>query len=99
MFNIFLNTNLSEVIKENIIYNIETILVCFGLDRYYYKKYYYPVIYKDTPIRNRQKSLDAARRFRNTFKIDQNIIKDEELIKKLDKSDNDINKVFQLMFG
>ena len=96
---IFLRKDVNERIIENIKYNIETILICFGLNRYYYKEYYYPEIYENTPIRNRQNSWEAARKFRKTFNIDESIIKDEELIKRLVENDDDVNKVFQQIFG
>ena len=99
MLRIFLRKDVNERIIENIKYNIETILICFGLNRYYYKEYYYPEIYENTPIRNRQNSWEAVRKFRKTFNIDESIIKDEELIKRLNKNDNDINKVMQQIFG
>ena len=65
--------------------------------KYLYQNYYYPN--NKTGIRDRKKFTEAARRFRETFNIDESIIKEEELIKKLDQNDNDINKVMQQIFG
>ena len=95
----FAKKGIDERAIENLKYNIETILVCFDLNKYNYKDYYYPENNRNTQIRNRKKSLDAAKRFRKEFSIGDNIIKEEELLKKLDKNDNDIYKVLQQMYG
>ena len=98
VFKIFERTNEDPHLISIIRYNIETILECFGLNKYKYYNYYFPKDNK-TDIRDRKKSTQAAIKFRKVFDIDENIIKEEELLKKLDKNDNDINKVFQQMFG
>lgn len=94
---IFQRKNEDERVIENIKHNIETILEIFQSKKYLYQNYYYPN--NKTEIRDRKKSTEAARRFRETFNIDESIIKEEELIKKLDQNDNDINKVMQQIFG
>ena len=94
---IFQRKNEDERVIENIKHNIETILEIFQSKKYLYQNYYYPN--NKTGIRDRKKSTEAARRFRETFNIDESIIKEEELIKKLDQNDNDINKVMQQIFG
>ena len=96
---LFEKNGIEERVIDNLKYNIETISECFELGKYRYKEYYYPQNNKNTKIKDRKKSIDAARRFRETFNIDESIIKEEELIKKLDKNDNDINKVLQQMYG
>ena len=107
-FDNFVKTNLlkfferkgiEERVIENLKHNIETILEYFELNKYKYKDYYYSSYNRNTQIRDRKKSLEAARRFRKEFNIDETIIKEEELLKKLDKNDNDINKVLQQMYG
>ena len=106
-FDAFLKSNVFKIFeRENedphlisiIRYNIETILECFGLNKYTYYDYYFPSNNK-TDIRDRKKSTKAAIKFRKVFNIDETIIKEEELLKRLDKNDNDINKVFQQMYG
>jgi len=97
VFKIFQRKNEDERVIENIKHNIETILEIFQSYKYLYQNYYYPN--NKTGIRDRKKSTEAARRFRETFNIDESIIKEEELIKKLDQNDNDINKVMQQIFG
>ena len=99
VFKIFKRNDISPKYIENIKYNIESILECFDYNKDYYQKFYYPEQYKKEGIRNREKSVEAARKFRKYFDIDESIIIDEELIKRLDKNDNDIYKVFQQMFG
>lgn len=64
-----------------------------------YACFYYPTYSKNNEIKDRKKSTEAAKKFRREFNIESEIIKDEELIKKLDKNDNDINKVFQQLYG
>ena len=95
---IFSRRNESSYNKDIIRENIEAILECFKLNKYTYAKYYYPEE-KNTEIRDRKKSTEAAIKFRRVFNISKSIIKDEELIKKLDENDNDINKVLQIMYG
>ena len=98
VFKIFNRTNEKTYSKEIIKYNIEIILKCFGLDKNTYIYYYYQNgMGRD--VRNRKRSTEAAIKFRKTFNIGKNIIKEEELIKRLDQNDNDINKVFQQMYG
>ena len=44
--------------------------------------------------------LKLQKKFRQIFNINNsNIINEDELIRKLENNDNDINKVFQQMFG
>ena len=95
---IFSRRNESSYNKDIIKENIEAILECFKLNKYTYAKYYYPEE-KNTEIRDRKKSTEAAIKFRRVFNISKSIIKDEELIKKLDENDNDIYKVLQIMYG
>ncbi len=94
---IFQRKNEDQRVIDNIKHNIENILEIFQSKKYLYQDYYYPN--NKTGIRDRKKSTEAARRFRETFNIDESIIKEEELIKKLDQNDNDINKVMQQIFG
>ena len=89
--------NVPNQLIDNLIYNIETILECFRLNKYKYRDYYFQNNNKG--LKNREKSGEAAKRFRGSFNIDESIIKEEELLKKLDRNENDINKVFQLMYG
>ena len=96
---IFGKSGVGEKVLENIKYNIENINEIFELNRYRYKDYYYPNLKANTQIRDRKKSSEAAKRFRRTFNIDEKVIIEEELLKRLDKNDNDINKVMQQMFG
>ena len=103
----FLKTNVFKIFQRKsedphllsiVRYNIEAILICFDLNRHTYMSYYFPDNNMNN-IRDRKKSTDAAFQFRKVFNIDENIIKEEELLKKLDKNDNNIYKVFQQMYG
>ena len=89
----YINNERIDIIK----YNIETICELFELNKNKYKDYYFQN--SNRRLIDRKKSGDAARQFRKEFNIDDSIIKEEELLKKLDKNDNDIKKVFQLMYG
>ena len=106
-FDNFLKSNVLKIFEREgespftlsiIKYNIETILECFEKNKNYYIKYYNPKG-KNEGIHDRKKSTDAAYNFRRKFNIGHDIINDEQLLKKLDKNDNDINKVFQQMYG
>lgn len=97
--NIFKRKDLVPKIIENVRSNIETLLVYFGLERYKYQRYYYPELLKKENIKNRKKSVEAAGKFRKIFNVGKHIINDEQLLIKLDENDNDINKVFQQMYG
>ena len=106
-FDNFLKSNVLKIFEREgespftlsiIKYNIETILECFEKNKNYYIKYYNPKG-KNEGIHDRKKSTDAAYNFRRNFNIGHDIINDEQLLKKLDKNDNDINKVFQQMYG
>ena len=89
------NNNILDTIK----YNIKTILECFCLDSRKYINYYYKEK-TDKVISDRKKSTEAAKKFRQIFNLNNsNIINEDELIRKLENNDNDINKVFQQMFG
>jgi hypothetical protein len=85
------STHNKEILKRN----IEAILECFYLNKYEYVEYYC----SDTEIRDRKNSTEPAVRFKRFFNINKSIIKDKELFKKFDENDNDINKVFQMMYG
>ena len=80
------STHNKEILKRN----IEAILECFYLNKYEYVEYYC----SDTDIRDRKNSTEPAVRFKRFLNI-----KDKELFKKFDENDNDINKVFQMMYG
>ena len=89
----YINNELIDIIK----YNIETICELFELNKNKYKDYYFQN--SNRRLKDRRKSGDAARQFRKEFNIDDSIIKEEELLKKLDKNNNDIYTVFQQIYG
>ena len=66
------------------------------MNRNYYSNYYFPQLKKG--IKNRQKSVEASKKFRKEFNIGKDVINDEDLIKKLDENENDINKTFVRMY-
>ena len=71
---------------------------CFKLNKYTYAKYYYPEN-KNTEIRDRKKSTEAALKFRKVFNVGEDVINEEQLLKRLDRNNYDINKVFQQLYG
>ena len=97
VFKIFERKKEKESLLDIIKFNINLLLKCFEMNMNKYIKYYYPEY--QTNIRDRQKSIDAKNRFRTKFFVGQDVINDEELMKKLDKNDNDENKTFEQMFG
>ena len=105
-FDSFLKCNVLKIFEKKYIddeiinvlrFNIESICEIFELNKKIYYNYYFPK--NNTGLKNRKKSSDAATKFRKLFSIDESIIKEEELLKRLDSNDDDINKVFQIMYG
>ena len=89
-----LNNNQFEVLKSN----IEKILECCGLPKDFYKNEIYPQKIKKLKV-DRQKSIEAMRKFRKEFGITEKEFSDEGIIKRLEENGLDINKTFQKIFG
>ena len=94
---IFQQSNINKDLLELVKFNISEILEAVGLDKNLYSSRYSPIYIKR--IKNRQRSVEAAKRFRQEFQIKKEDINDEALIKKLDENDNDIYQTFQGIFG
>ena len=94
---IFKQTNISRELLDVIKYNISVILETIGIDKNYYSNYYFPQLKKE--IKNRQKSVEAAERFRKEFNIGKDVINEEVLIEKLDENNNDIYQTFGGFYG
>ena len=103
-FDSFIHSNVLELFKRNDIeyrilyklkYNLEKTLECFEFNKQYYSSYY------NLKIKvKRIDSPEASKLFRRHFHIDkENIINEEDLLKKLDQNDNDLYKVFQQIYG
>ena len=93
---IFKQDNISEGTLNIVKYNISEILEAISMNRNYYSGYYFHQFKKG--IKNRQKSVEASKKFRKEFNIGKDVINDEDLIKKLDENDNNINKTFARMY-
>jgi hypothetical protein len=89
-----LNNNQFEVLKSN----IEKILECCELPKDFYKNEIYPQKIKKLKV-DRQKSIEAMRKFRKEFGITEKEFSDEGIIKRLEENGLDINKTFQKIFG
>ena len=89
-----LNREQFEVLK----YNIEKILECCGLPKDFYSNDIYPRNIKNIRV-DRQKSIEALRKFRKEFGISEKEFSDEGIIKRLEENGLDINKTFQKLFG
>ena len=83
-----------EVVKNK----VSLILPCIGMDKDYYSAYYYPNMIRDYR-RNRQSSVEAAIRFRKEFQVSEEDLNQEVLVDKLYENNNDINRVFGLIYG
>ena len=68
----FEKENVSNQLIDNLIYNIETILEVFRLNKYKYRDYYFQNNNKG--LKNREKSGEDSKRFRKVFNIDESII-------------------------
>ena len=90
------NTLTDEEVKT-VKYNISLILDCLGLDRNYYDD-----LYQDkakTTIIDRNKSKDAAKKFRKEYGIGKDIITDDALEERIIKNDYKLENVMQDMYG
>ena len=90
---------LSDEQRDIIKYNLEVLLKICRLDKNTYSNFYYPEINNKKKIIDRKKSIEALRRFRIEFGINEKDYNDEGIIKRLAENDYDINKTFQKMFG
>jgi len=97
VFKIFQRKIDNPLTAANVEYNIKVILNCFNINNSIYNDYFKSGGY--TNVRNRKKSTEAAIKFRREFNVGKEIINEEELIKKLDRNNCDINKVFRQMYG
>ena len=103
-FDCFIKNNVLQIFRKkeleqqpilNIIrQNIEKILECFGMNSNTYHKYYF--LERETPKKKWREPTGFFQRFR----VDENKINyEEELLKKLDKNNDDMYKIFKQMFG
>ena len=95
---IFQQDKITEESKEIVKYNISSVLKCFGINKDIYSAYYFPKMKKGYKG-NRQMSVEAAIKFRKEFGVSEKEIKEDQLIKKLEENNNDINQTFQQMYG
>ena len=104
--NNFIKTNLLRLFKSNrytkneleiVKTKISLILQCINMNKDYYSAYYYPQMEKG--IRNYHSSVEAARRFRKEFNINEKDINENMLIKYLDENNNDIYQAFGEIYG
>jgi len=97
VFRIFQRKIEYPLTAANVEYNIKVILNCFNIKNSIYNDYFKSG--GNTNVRNRKKSTEAAIKFRREFNVGKEIINEEELLKKLDRNNYDINKVFRQMYG
>ena len=104
--NNFIKSNLLRLFKNNrytkneletVKTKISLILQCIDMNKDYYSAYYYPQMEKG--IRNYHSSVEAARRFRKEFNVDENLLNENMLIKYLDENNNDIYQTFGEIYG
>ena len=95
---IFKKRNLKESQREILKYNVETIAQCCGLDKNYYRDAFYPQLIKKKVV-DREKSVEALKKFRLEFNISKDDYADEGIINKLEENNLDIYKTFQKIFG
>lgn len=90
--------NLTDEYREILKYNIETILQLCGKEKNFYSNFYYPET-KAKKVYDRNKSIEALRRFRKEFGVSEKDFADEGIIQRLNENDLDIYKTFQKIFG
>ena len=95
---IFKRRNLKESEREILKYNVETIAQCCGLGKNYYRDDFYPQLIKKKVV-DREKSVEALKKFRMEFHIKKEDFSDEGIINKLEENNLDIYKTFQKIFG
>ena len=105
-FDNFLKVNVFKIFERKIDdpytaatveYNIKAILSCFNINKNIYEVYFKAG--GNTSIRDRKKSTEAALKFRKVFNVGEDVINEEQLLKRLDRNNYDINKVFQQLYG
>ena len=95
---IFNQANISRDTIEVVKYNISSVCECVGINRDHYVPYYFPRI-KNPKIGYRRSSVEAAVRFRKEFGVSEQDINQEQLLKKLEENNDDINQTFQMFYG
>ena len=95
---LFKKSNLNKDQFEALKYNIEKILECCGIPNKYYSDVIFQRKIKKIEV-DRNKSIEAMRKFRREFGITEKEFNDEGIIKRLEENGLDINKTFQKMFG
>lgn len=95
---IFKETNISKDTLDIVKYNIETILECIGTDKNLFSDAYQPDSKREKKG-SRQNSVKAARKFRDEFGVKQEDLNEKVLVDLLNKNNDDINLVFQLIYG
>ena len=90
-----LDDNKREILK----YKIETILDCIGEDKNLYRKYYHPELFNNNTEIDKRKSMDALKKFRKEFQINEEDYTDEGIIQRLAENQYDIYKTFGKIFG
>ena len=95
---IFNQANISNNTIEVVKYNISSVCECVGINRDHYVPYYFPRIHN--PKKGyRRSSVEAAIRFRKEFGVSEQDINQEQLLKKLEENNDDINQTFQMFYG
>ena len=95
---LFKKSNLNKDQFEALKYNIEKILECCGIPNKYYSDVIFQQKIKKITV-DREKSIEAMRKFRREFGITEKEFNDEGIIKRLEENGLDANKTFQKMFG
>ena len=95
---IFKETNISKDTLEIVKYNIETVLECIEKNKNLFSDAYKPDSKREKKG-SRQNSVKAARNFRKEFGVKNEDLNEEVLVDLLNKNNDDINLVFQLIYG
>ena len=94
---IFKKKNLRESEREILIYNIETIAQCCGLEKNCFDGFY-PKLFKKKEI-PRKRSVEALKRFRKEFNNSKEHSTCESIINRLEDNNVYIFNTFQRIYG
>ena len=94
---LFENKNYDKKVLAVLKNNISVILELLNIDKNYYNQYYEPQTNK-TQVINRNTSIEARKKFRKEYGVGEDVIRNEQLEKKLEKNNYNFAKTLQQIY-